>query len=58
MELSLARTLANKHKTTINKVFKKYKTVSKTKNGNIRCFMSQLREKTKSPWLLISVVLN
>ncbi|OJE49914.1 maturase [Bacillus proteolyticus] len=49
MERSLARTLANKHKTTINKVFKKYKKVLKTKDGEYKVLHVAIERENKKP---------
>ena len=37
MEWSLARTLANKHKTTSRKVFRRYKSTAQTEHGTRKC---------------------
>ncbi|GGA16024.1 hypothetical protein GCM10008018_70840 [Paenibacillus marchantiophytorum] len=49
MELSLAYTLANKHKTTINKVFAKYGKYRKTKNGEYKVLQVFVDREGKKP---------
>lgn len=49
MELSLAKTLANKHKTSINKVFKKYQTTMKTKDGEYKVLQVTVERENKKP---------
>lgn len=49
MELSLAKTLANKHKTTINKVFKKYQMTMKTKDGEYKVLQTSVERENKKP---------
>lgn len=49
MELSLSKTLANKHKTTINKVFKKYQTTKKTKDGEYKVLQVTVERENKKP---------
>jgi group II intron reverse transcriptase/maturase len=49
MELSLAYTLANKHKTTINKVFAKYGKYRKTKDGEYKVLQVIVDREGKKP---------
>jgi hypothetical protein len=49
MELSLAKTLANKHKSTINKVFKKYQVLMKTKDGDYKVLQVTVGRENKKP---------
>ena len=47
MEWSLARTLANKFKTTTNKIFKKYKTTRETDGQSYRVFQTEVKREGK-----------
>jgi group II intron reverse transcriptase/maturase len=49
LELSLAYTLANKHKTTVNKVFKKYGAYRKTKDGEYKVLQVKVIREGKKP---------
>lgn len=49
MELSLAYTLANKHKTTVNKVFAKYSKYRETKDGKYKVLMVTVEREGKKP---------
>jgi hypothetical protein len=49
MELSLARTLANKFKTTVNKIFKKYKTTRKTGEQSYEVLQTEVIREGKKP---------
>jgi hypothetical protein len=49
MELSLARTLANKFKTTVNKIFKKYKTTRKTGEQSYKVLQTEVIREGKKP---------
>jgi hypothetical protein len=49
MELSLAKTLANKYKTTVNKIFKRFKTVHETKDGSYKVLRCIVERKDKKP---------
>jgi len=49
MELSLAYTLANKHKTTANKVFKKYGAYRKIKDGEYKVLQVKVEREGKKP---------
>lgn len=49
MELSLACTLANKHKTSVNKVYKKYQTVIDTKDGKYKVLQVTEQRENKKP---------
>ena len=49
MELSLAKTLANKYRTTMNKIFKKYKTTIDTENGEYKVLQVKIERDGKTP---------
>jgi hypothetical protein len=49
MEWSLARTLANKFKTTPNKIFKKYKTTLKTYGQSYKVLQTEVKREGKKP---------
>jgi group II intron reverse transcriptase/maturase len=49
MELSLARTLANKYKTTVNKVFKKYRTTRETDGQCYKVLQTEVERAGKKP---------
>jgi hypothetical protein len=49
MELSLAYTLANKHKTTVNKIFAKYGKYRKTKDGEYKVLQVIVDREGKKP---------
>lgn len=49
MELSLAKTLANKHKTTVNKIYRKYKTTIETKDGVYKVLQVKVKRENKKP---------
>ena len=49
MELSLARTLANKFKTTVNKIFKKYKTTRETDGQSYKVLQTEVTREGKKP---------
>jgi group II intron reverse transcriptase/maturase len=49
MELSLARTLANKYKTTVNKVFKKYRTTRETDGKCYKVLQTEVERVGKKP---------
>ena len=49
MELSLARTLANKYKTTVNKIFKKYKTTRETDGQSYKVLQTEVKREGKKP---------
>ena len=49
MELSLARTLANKHKTTVNKIFKKYQTVREAGGQSYKVLQTEVEREGKKP---------
>jgi group II intron reverse transcriptase/maturase len=49
MELSLARTLANKFKTTVNKIFKKYKTTRETDGQSYKVLQTEVKREGKKP---------
>ncbi|QQE79742.1 group II intron reverse transcriptase/maturase [Alicyclobacillus sp. SO9] len=49
MELSLARTLANKYKTTVNKIFKKYRTTRETDGQSYKVFQTEVEREGKKP---------
>lgn len=49
MELSLAKTLANKYKTTVNKIFKKYKDVKKVKGKEYKVLQTVVKREGKKP---------
>lgn len=49
MELSLAKTLANKYKTTVNKIFQKYSKWHITKDGKYKVLMVEVARDSKSP---------
>jgi len=49
MEWSLARTLANKFKTTTNKIFKKYKTTRETDGQSYRVLQTKVKREGKKP---------
>ncbi len=49
MELSLAKTLANKYKTTVNKVFKKYKNTKKVDGKEYRVLQVTIERENKKP---------
>ena len=49
MELSLAKTLASKYKTTINKIFKKYGIRRKTKDGEYKVLQVEIKREGKKP---------
>jgi hypothetical protein len=49
MELSLAYTLANKHRTTINKVLAKYGKYRKTKDGEYKVLQVIVDREGKKP---------
>ncbi len=49
MELSLARTLANKFKTTVNKIFKKYKTTRETDEQSYKVLQTEVKREEKKP---------
>jgi group II intron reverse transcriptase/maturase len=49
MELSLARTLANKFKTTVNKIFKSYKTIRETDGQNYKVLQTEVNREGKKP---------
>jgi len=47
MEISLAKTLACKHKTTVNKIFKKHKVTAETRDGAYRVLEVHVERKDK-----------
>lgn len=49
MELSLARTLANKYKTTVNKIFHKYQTTHKTDGQSYKVLQTEVKRECKKP---------
>ncbi|WP_325392885.1 reverse transcriptase/maturase family protein [Desulfitobacterium sp.] len=49
MELSLARTLANKFKTTVNKIFKSYKTTRETDGQSYKVLQTEVKREDKKP---------
>ncbi|KJD42251.1 reverse transcriptase/maturase family protein [Paenibacillus terrae] len=49
MELSLAYTLANKHKTTVNKIFAKYGKYRETKDGKYKVLSVMVEREGKKP---------
>ncbi|TGE34794.1 maturase [Desulfosporosinus fructosivorans] len=49
MELSLARTLANKFKTTVNKIFKSYKTTRETEGQSYKVLQTEVKREGKKP---------
>lgn len=49
MELSLARTLANKYKTTVNKIFKKYRTTRETDGQSYKVLQTEVEREGKKP---------
>jgi group II intron reverse transcriptase/maturase len=49
IEISLAKTLASKHKITVNEVYKKYKAVAETENGEYKVLQAQVEREDKSP---------
>jgi len=49
LELSLAKTLASKHKTTVSKVFGKYKVVTETKDGICKVLQVVVPRNGKEP---------
>ncbi|MFB5759745.1 group II intron reverse transcriptase/maturase [Paenibacillus medicaginis] len=49
MELPLAYTLANKHKTTVNKIFAKYGKYRKTKDGTYNALSVTVEREGKKP---------
>ncbi|MFD0717706.1 reverse transcriptase domain-containing protein [Paenibacillus sp. GCM10027626] len=49
MEWSLARTLANKFKTTPNKIFKKYKTTRETDGQSYKVLQTEVKREGKKP---------
>jgi len=49
IELSLARTLANKFKTTVNKIFKKYKTTRETDGQSYNVLQTEVKREGKQP---------
>lgn len=51
MELSLAMTLANKHKTTINKIFRKYGKWHDTKDGKYKVLLVEIQREGQLPLL-------
>ncbi|SPF37179.1 hypothetical protein SBF1_1750004 [Candidatus Desulfosporosinus infrequens] len=58
MELSLARTLANKYKTTVNIIFKKYKTTRETDGKNYKVIQTEVIREGKNRWSRTSKGLN
>lgn len=49
MELSLARTLANKFKTTASRIFKKYKTTRETDGQSYKVLQTEVKREGKKP---------
>jgi len=49
MELSLVKTLANKHKLSAKKVFKKYQTVAETRDGVYKVLETRVERDGKKP---------
>lgn len=49
MELSLARTLANKYKTTVRKIFKKYKSTRETDGQRYKVLQTEVKREGKKP---------
>jgi len=49
MELSLARTLANKLKTTVSKIFKSYKTTRETDEQSYKVLQTEVKREGKKP---------
>jgi len=49
MEISLAKTLASKHKTTVNKIFKKHKVTAETKDGKYKVLQVKIERENKKP---------
>ena len=49
MEISLAKTLANKYKTTVNKIFKKYKAIAETEDGEYKVLQVKVERENKNP---------
>jgi hypothetical protein len=49
MEGSLLRTLANKHKTTIGDIWKRYRSTAPTAHGPRRCLVANLNRAGKTP---------
>lgn len=49
MELSLARTLANKYKTTVNKIFKQYQTTRETEGQSYKVLQTVVEREGKKP---------
>ncbi len=49
MELSLARTLANKYKTTVNQIFRKYQTTHKTNGQSYKVLQTEVKREGKKP---------
>jgi hypothetical protein len=51
METSMLKTLANKHKSTVTKMARKYRTRVAAPDGELRCFQAVVeREEGTSPW--------
>lgn len=51
MQLSLAKTLASKHKMSVNEVFRKYQTVTETTDGICKVLQVKVERVGKSPLL-------
>jgi RNase P subunit RPR2 len=49
MELSLARTLANKYKTTVRKILKKYKVTRETDEQSYKVLQTEVKREGKKP---------
>jgi hypothetical protein len=49
MELSLAKTLANKHKTTVSRIYKKHKVIAETKDGVYKVLQVKVERENKEP---------
>jgi len=49
LQLSLLKTLANKHKATVKQMFDRFKSIYHTEHGFIRCMMALVERKDKDP---------